>query len=290
MDIRDFKTDNKPLCRRTLRSEIRAVWYICTRNLRIDTRYLLNFLLSQIFWVGDISEIVLLGYASGSRAGFEEYAGIIDFVSFLVVGGALWAFWMVLISGIGGALREEQLSGTLEVNCICPIKRVDILIGYSLSYLIESTLWLPLYFILGSLIFGLTFNTTLPKIALALIGFFLSIIASHGFSFIVAGLVFKFKEPGILSTFLTHPLYYFSGAYFTIKAVPYAIRWISYLIPTSYSIDVLRTTLLGSKPFMPLLYELLILLTLAITLPILGLLLFSQLEKDALKKGDLATY
>lgn len=282
--------DQSPLCRRTLRSEVRAVGCICIRNLRIDTRYLVNFLLGQIFWIGDISEFVLLGYAAGSLVGFKEYVGIVDFASFFVVGGALWCFWNILIGGVGGSLREEQLWGTLETMCTCPIRRVDILIGYSLSSLVESTIWLPLYFVLGALLFGLRFNTTLLNALLALVVFVLTIAASIGFSLIVAGIVLKYKEPGILSTFLTHPLYYFSGAFFTVEALPEGIRWLAHFVPISYSIDSFRALLLGSRPFTPLVYEILALLVFALALPVLGLLFFARLEKDALEKGDLLAY
>lgn len=291
MDTKSQKTiANLSLCQRTLESEIKAIWTICMRNLKIEIRYPINFILSQIFFIGDVAAFILLGYVSGPKGGFQEYVGTLDFVSFFVVGGALWTFWKILIDGIGGSLREEQLCGTLEVNYTCPTRRLDLLIGYSLSFLVESVLWLSIYFVLGTIIFGMTLNTTIPNVVMSMFIFLLVILASSGFSFLMAGIVFRFKEPGILSTFLFHPLSYFSGTYFTIKAMPEGIRWISYLIPTSYSIDCLRSLLLGTETFMPLNIEVLILLLFAAILPILGMSAFTQLEKRALQKGDLATY
>jgi len=132
--------------------------------------------------------------------------------------------------------------------------------------------------------------TTSLNLLLALASFFLSMGGCFGFGYILAGLVVKYREPGVLEAVLASPLWYFSGDLFTVSVLPLAARIISYVIPTAYGLDIIRGLLLSTKTLLPIPFELLILCAFTILLPSLGILIYKKLEKSTMKKEGIGAY
>ncbi|MCW4020160.1 MAG: ABC transporter permease [Candidatus Bathyarchaeota archaeon] len=278
------------LSRKTFGSELRAVWMVALRGLRTSMRYKLGFI-SNIIWPSiTVIGVILMGKSFGATEEFVEATGIFDYVSFFILGKIFYTFWTHTVSHMGNSVRDEQLWGTLELTYMCPIKRITLFIGYALQNFIENLLWISSTVILGVSAFGLSFHASPSDIPLMLAAFAVTVAVAYGFGFIIAGLVFRLKEPGVLSVVIFRPLHYFSGCYYTINSIPSAIREFAFVVPTSYSVDVLKSLLLGSKTFLPLNQELMVLMGFALTLPLIGYRFFQWLEKDAMEKGKFATY
>jgi len=73
------------------------------------------------------------------------------------------------------------------------------------------------------------------------------------------------------------PIFFLSGAFFPLAAMPAGVRYIMYVDPLTYGVDGLRGTLVGAATF-PLWLDFVVLLILSITLASLGAYFFSRME------------
>jgi len=75
------------------------------------------------------------------------------------------------------------------------------------------------------------------------------------------------------------PIFFLSGAFFPLDAMPAGIKYIMYINPLTYGVDGLRGALVGAANF-PLWIDFVVLFVLAITLAGLGAYFFSKMEAD----------
>lgn len=286
------KPYRKSFGKRTLFSELKVVWAISMKNLKTSTRYPVDFIFGSV-----IPLTVLMGFIErifvsltfGSTDSLFQYIGMLDYISFAVVSRLFWHHYLSVITGGKSNVRDEQLSGTLEMAYTCPVKKPILLAGFCLSDFIT---FLPsIIATVGSaFLIGVRANMTPLTITLTFLAFLLGIAGCFGFGFILAGLVIKHREPGILDAVLLHPLRYFSGVEYTIAVLPFPARIIAYFNPTSYAVDSVRTILLGTNSILPIAYEFLVMITLAIMLSLIGIMIFNKLERSVMKKEGIGGY
>ena len=280
------------LGRRTFWSELRVIWAIGMKNLKVQTRYRADYILgtiiplSLIVWCG---KRVFNALTFGPTEGLQEYTGMLDFASFAVISNIIMEYYLTVIQGGRGNMRREQMVGTLEIAYTCPVRRSILLAGFCISNFIS---FIPsiLALSLSAFLMGVRLYTTPLNFTLTLVAFILSMGGCFGFGFILAGLVVKYREPSVLSFVLASPLWFFSGDLFTVSVLPLAARLISYTIPTAYGLDILRGLLLGTKTLLPVPFELLVLSAFSLLLPLLGILIFRKLEKSVMKKEGIGAY
>jgi ABC-2 type transport system permease protein len=61
-----------------------------------------------------------------------------------------------------------------------------------------------------------------------------------------------------------------SGAAFPIIVLPELVRWISYLLPTTHALDLMRVAALDTRPLLPLPLEWLMLILTSVALLVVG--------------------
>ena len=61
-----------------------------------------------------------------------------------------------------------------------------------------------------------------------------------------------------------------SGAAFPIIVLPEFVRWISYLLPTTYALDLMRVAALETRPLLPVPWEWAAMLTGSVALVVVG--------------------
>jgi ABC-2 type transport system permease protein len=61
-----------------------------------------------------------------------------------------------------------------------------------------------------------------------------------------------------------------SGAAFPIIVLPESVRWISYLLPTTYALDVMRVAALGTRPLLPIPLEWVAMALTSVALVVIG--------------------
>jgi len=90
-------------------------------------------------------------------------------------------------------------------------------------------------------------HLNIEKLILAILIFLISLIASFGFAFLIFGLTLVFKEGDEIVSLLGNAAPLLGGLYFPIAILPILFRYPAYSLPFTWSLDLLRALLLGSK-------------------------------------------
>lgn len=190
-------------------------------------------------------------------------------------------------------IMEEQQQGTLESLYLSPMKYkyLNIFASIVIRYSVIVTT-LIIYYILVRLIFG---SLYLNHIILALFILLMIINQTIGIAFMMSTWSLKYKETSLrLGWMLPFLFLILCGIFVNITIFPIPIRIISYLIPLTYSVDLLRLTLSSSGmitgtliPFIP---ELLITIAGGILFPFLTAIYYKNAEAEMRKTGKLMEY
>jgi len=112
-----------------------------------------------------------------------------------------------------------------------------------------------------------------------------SFSASVGVSYFFAAMGLRMRPIGFVFTSIMMLITIFCGIMVPIQAIPQGLRWISYSIPYTWSIDGFRALVLNSRPLMPVEREIFLLLVLSFFLIVVGrLTLYRMIRRIKEKK------
>ncbi|MGQ9513558.1 MAG: ABC transporter permease [Thermoproteota archaeon] len=208
-----------------------------------------------------------------------------------------WGGFLLLLSSsplfeLSVSLRQERTNGTLEQIFLSPSPKLPLLLGRALRSQILSILYGTCYLASAAyLLGGLQFNDLPQGIYYLLLG----IPVFYGLGLIVMALTFNIREIIPAATLLQIGVAFLSGILLPFKLMPYHLRIISMIIPTSYSIDLFRSSISGTEPQLlswmsnaPIYFiESLLAHILALALPLLGIFAFKATVLRAKRRGGL---
>jgi ABC-2 type transport system permease protein len=212
-----------------------------------------------------------------------------DYVGFVVVGGAMIAFWMNVLWSMSSQLYWEKEQGNLALYIITPTSLMAILLGMALGGLLATTLRAVVIIVLGSLLFKVQY--VVSSFALLFGIFFLTMVALYGLGMMAASLYLLLsREAWHISNLAQEPIYLFSGFYFPIKNFGFWISAAASFIPLTLGMDAMRQLAFASGPslgFLSVRIELIILVILTIVFLISARLMLAYMEKLAIREGRL---
>jgi len=273
-----------------------ARWYIAFvaltgKEFRVMTRYPLEFAAGfvQVFLIMAVLVFASLMFTPATSQSSHDkllVSGI------LVYGFVLFIFITEIVWNMGYNLRKEQRQGTLEQLYLTPAPVSAVLfsrLAISLiwtAFLCSISLWLMVALV-GSLPFA--------NPSAALLVFVLSLSSICGVGLMLAALSFFVKEAAqTVATVVQFGFVVVCAPFFPFSALPRWIRWVSRLVPLSYSVDSLRAALMGYPRGYPELasarIELLIIATSGLLLPLIGMRLYRHAETQARRTGTLGAY
>ena len=277
---------------RSLLSELKIIWAIIKKNFKIEVRYPLNFLTYTVIPLSTIVSIVHNVFDAltfGPSQGFTEYTGIVDYIAYAVISFNIWRFFLSIFQGTRQQIRREQTQGTLEVAYTTPVRRWVFTAGLCLS---DFFTFLPSIFALAlsSYMMGVRLNMTFPRVLMTLLIFFIGLIGNLGVELIYASTIIRYKEPGAIDMFMIHPMIYYTGAGYTVAALPLTSRIVSYLLPLTYTFDGLRWAMLGTKTLFPMHIEIALLVLVSGLFLAMGIVLVRRFERAVLLKDGFGSY
>jgi ABC-2 type transport system permease protein len=168
------------------------------------------------------------------------------FVGFVVLGGAMAAYWMNVLWMMATQLYWDKQEGNLELYVLSPTSLMAILLGMAVGGLYATTLRAATIAIVGTLIFGVTFNGS--QWAIALLVFLVTMVALYGLGMILSSLFLIWGREGWqIALALTEPVQFLSGMNFPLSglfnSIPGVLTLFSALIPVSFGLDALRQLL-----------------------------------------------
>jgi len=228
-----------------------------------------------------------LGLASTSQVGQILYSkyGIASFSGMIIVGTIVYLLYNRMLWGTGAWLVEERFNGTIESLLLTPSSRLTMLLASGFSSLVEGAWWIVGVFLLSWAIFGVQ-----PAIGdwvavvIALVSTMIALVAVGVF---FASFFVLTRIADQLATSLQAPVRYASGVAFPVAALPAIFQLFGYMLPVTYGIAALRTTVIQHGTLVGLATDLIPLFVLTAILLIVGDLVLKRLELKAKKDGSL---
>ncbi|PWB50293.1 MAG: ABC transporter permease [Anaerolineales bacterium] len=212
-----------------------------------------------------------------------------DYVGFVVVGGAMIAFWMNVLWSMSSQLYWEKEQGNLALYIISPASMMAILLGMALGGLLATTLRAFVIIVVGSFLFKVSYSVS--SFAQLFAVFFLTMVALYGLGMMAASLYLLLsREAWHISNLAQEPVFLFSGFYFPIKNFGFWISAAASFIPLTLGMDAMRQLVFASGPslgFLSVKVEIIILCILCVVFVIAARLMLSYMEKLAIREGRL---
>ena len=197
--------------------------------------------------------------------------------------------WLnVTLWSVGFSLREEQLRGTLESNWLCPVWRISIVLGGALTRFATMLLFL----IITAIEFWIVFGTNLVQGHpwLMLLVLLLTIPSIYGIGIAFGSLVLRFREANALVFIVRGIFLVFCGTTYPLAVLPAWMQAVSAWLPLTYTIHALRALSQPEATLPDVMPDIQPLVIFALTLPVLGVLVFRATERRSRRTGRLGHY
>lgn len=212
-----------------------------------------------------------------------------EYIGFVVMGGAMTAFWMNVMWSMSSQLYWEKEQGNLALYIMAPNSMMAILLGMALGGMFASTLRALVIVILGSWIFQVSFAVS-SFIQLFAV-FTLALIALYGMGMMLASaFLLLSREAWHLSNLAQEPIFLVSGFYFPIKSLNFWVAIGASIIPLTLGMDAMRQLSFpsgASLGFLSVQVEIIVLIILCVLFMIAAYLLLAYMERLAIREGRL---
>jgi ABC-2 type transport system permease protein len=271
--------------------ELLSAWAIARKELLTNMRYPLQLVteVAQPLYQFLIPALLLgASFAVGGRAiGLESMTGTENLAGYLflgvVVGGMVGtAFWDMAFS-----FKREMEVGTLEQTWLSPTRPETFVLGRAISGGLTSVAASAILIGLGLAFFGATVGQGLW---LALPALLLAMASMVGIGYLVASAVLVLREPNFFVDATNFAFAMISGVAFPVAVLPWFIKPIAYLLPTTYAVDLLRVYALGTRPLLDPALEWVALAVLSVALILIGRVVFRRTEHRMRVRGTLGQH
>ncbi len=262
--------------------------FVVIRGFYVWISYKTQVIFTVLGWLLPVFSYYFIGvmYKNAVAPSLAAYGG--SYVAFMVIGVAFQGYVSSAFTTLSTRIRNEQLMGTLEYVLMSPTRLSSFLLYNAAWAFLLNSLNAALILGVGTFLLGVNFvHADIFGAALALI---LAILSNMGLGMASAGVIMITKQGNPISFLFTSVSNLLSGVFFPVAVLPIWLRYVSYMLPLTWSLDAIRYALLEgySVPALSFYLEILSLFTL-ITVP-LGLLAFSLGFTKARKDGSLSQY
>jgi len=212
-----------------------------------------------------------------------------DYVGFVVVGGAMMAYWMNVLWSMSSQLYWEKETGNLALYIISPGPMMGVLLGMAVGGLFATTIRALGIILLGSLIFQVQY--VIVSAGQLILVFFLTMVALYGLGMMTASIYLLLsREAWHLSNLAQEPIFLISGFYFPVKDFPAWVPVIGSIIPLTLGMDAMRQLAFASGPslgWLSVKIELIGLAVLSVLFLVASRFLLDYMERLAMREGRL---
>ncbi|MCL0039221.1 ABC transporter permease [Dehalococcoidia bacterium] len=165
-----------------------------------------------------------------------------EFTGFVVLGGAMMAYWLNVLWNMASQLYWEKETGNLQLYIIAPTSLMAILLGMAIGSIVATTVRALAVIILGLLIFRV--EVSIVSVPQLLGVFLLTLLALYGLGMLFSSLFLLYgHEAWHLSDLLQEPVFLLSGFYFPVRALGFVAALGASVIPITLGLDAMRQLL-----------------------------------------------
>ena len=212
-----------------------------------------------------------------------------QYIGFVVVGGAMTAFWMNILWSMSSQLYWEKEQGNLALYIMAPNSMMAILLGMAVGGLVMTLTRAVVILGLGSWIFNVEYSVS-SYWQLALV-FTLTMVSLYGLGMMSASVYLLLsREAWHISNLAQEPVFLVSGFYFPVKNLGFWIPLLASIIPLTLGLDAVRQLAIpggSDSGFLPVPVEAAILLFLSIVFLAGARWLLAYMERLAIREGRL---
>ena len=218
-----------------------------------------------------------------------SYGGVpATYLEFVTLGIVINVFVQVALTRMAGALRQEQMIGTLEALLVTPTATATVQLGSAVFDLVYMPLRTALFLAFMVIFAGVDLEPSGVLPAMAILLAFIPFVWGLGIASAAAILTFKRGTGamglGALLLGLT------SGAFFPLSLLPGWIAELAQYNPLAIAIDGLRETLLGGTGWTGVGEDLALLVPLSTLALLAGTLAFKLALRREQRRGTLGLY
>ena len=221
-------------------TRLKEIYYVSWADLAFMRHNILNIVLMSL--MSPILYLIAFGYGLGGSATIEYAGHEIEYISFIVPGIVALSTLSSSFTSTSTRMNVQRLYyKSFDEMLMCPIHYSSIVLGKAVLGTVRGLLSSLTIFIIGMILdVGLT-----PTPA-----FFLTILLScMTFSFLgeTAALIVKSHQGmSLFNTLIILPMTFLCGTFFSTASLPPVFQAILYMIPLTYSSDLIRATSLGA--------------------------------------------
>jgi ABC-2 type transport system permease protein len=212
-----------------------------------------------------------------------------EYIGFVVVGGAMTAFWMNVLWSMSSQLYWEKEQGNLSLYIMAPNSLMAILLGMALGGMLATALRAAAIILLGSWLFNVQFEVS--SFFQLFVVFMLTMVALYGMGMMSASMFLLLsREAWHIVNLAQEPVYLVSGFYFPIRNLGFWIAAGASIIPLTLGLDAMRQLIFPSGPalgFLTVPVELAILFLLSLVFVVGARYLLAYMERLAIREGRL---
>ncbi|MGN7476419.1 ABC transporter permease [Solibacillus silvestris] len=207
---------------------------------------------------------------------------------YVVLGAGFMGLWTSIVYSSASDINRERMYGTLENIFVAPASFAVILMGK----IVGNTIWGFISMVLAFFYLHFVFQIELPTtngllVALAL---FAVIIAVSVFAFVMALLFTLSKQAEGLMNFIEYPIFLICGFLFPITILPVWLQPISYILPPTSAIELLRVATSGQASFAQSIESFVQVGIVTLLYCVIGLLSYKAVDRKARIDGKLGVY
>ena len=162
-----------------------------------------------------------------------------EYIGFVVLGGAMAAFWLNVVWMMAAQLYWERDQGNLELYFAAPMDFMSVLLGMALGGLVMSSTRAAAVLIIASVLYGVVFSV--EQWGLLIVVFFLTLSAMYCLGMVMASLFLMWgREAWHMSQLMTEPVFFVSGLSFPVAALGRLGALAVATIPLATGLDAMR--------------------------------------------------
>ncbi len=154
------------------------------------------------------------------------------------IAGMILLFIGTVITSLG--MVRERAAGTLEQLAVMPFRARDVMVGKVAPYLAVAALDMVVVVVAGVVLFDVPFNGPVWVLA---VGAALFLLVTLGVGLLVSSVSENSGQAIQLALMTLLPQVLLSGMIFPLEAMAAGVRWIAWLLPLTYFVEISRAVM-----------------------------------------------
>ena len=211
---------------------------------QIESNWTDPFLFAIYSFIKPISTaaILVVMYGIITQGNFES-----PIFTYMYLGNAFYIYVGAVMAGVSWAVIDDREHyKTLKYMYVAPINIPMYLFGRGVAKFVVGSISVLITLVFGMLFLHLRIDLAIVDWPLFFLALLIGVIMLAMMGLILAGVTLLIAHHvWFLGEAVAGALYLFSGAIFPLEVLPAAIRWIGYVTPITYWLELIRRALVG---------------------------------------------